>query len=137
MKKEKRDKHFIKKPIYPGGSRAMKAFIRKELKYPKEALDNKIEGVVRVRYTIDKDGHVVKTKVLVHVGHGCDEEAERIVRLFKFHVPKNRKLKVHFHKTVNIRFKLPKKPTVKLVYEQKPAEKKKSTSYNYTINLGG
>lgn len=115
----------------------MRAFIRSELKYPEEALDNKIEGVVRVRYTIDKDGKVVKTKVLVHVGHGCDEEAERIVKLFKFHVPKNRKLKVHFHKTVNIRFKLPKKPTVKLVYEQKSEKKESTSSYNYTINLGG
>ena len=116
----------------------MKAFIARELKYPQEALDKKIEGVSRVRFTIDKNGNVTKTQVMVHLGHGCDEEAERVVKLFKFNVPKNRKINVHFHKTINIRFKLPKKPVIKLVYEQKektPSAKPGAPiTYNYTIN---
>ena len=118
MKKAKKDKNFIKKPIYPGGNKALKEFIKKELKYPAEALKNKIEGVVPVRYTINKKGKVVDTQVLLHLGHGCDEEAERIIRLLKFHVPKNRNIKVHFHKKLNIRFKLPKKQSLKIVYEK-------------------
>jgi protein TonB len=32
MKKSKKDKHFIKKPVYPGGTNAMKEFISKELR---------------------------------------------------------------------------------------------------------
>ena len=136
MKTERKDKHFIKKPIYPGGNKALKELIKQELKYPKEALEKKIEGVVRVRYTIDKNGKVTKTQVMVHLGHGCDEEAERVVKLFKYNVPKNRKIQVHFHKTINIRFKLPKKPEIKLVYEQKPkpSEESKPLTYSYTIS---
>jgi protein TonB len=134
MKKEKKEKHFIHKPIYPGGNKAMKELVARELKYPKEALEHKIEGVVRVRYTIDKDGKVIKTQVIMHLGHGCDEEAERIVKLFKFTVPKNRKIKVHFHKTINIRFKLPKNPTLKVVYEQKASAPSSGNIYNYTIS---
>ena len=133
MKKETKDKHFVKKPQYPGGLAALRAFIKKEMKYPRQALENKVEGVVRVRYTINKNGKVVKTKVLVHLGHGCDEEAERIVRLFKFHVPKNH-IKVHFHKNINIRFKLPKTASIQYVYQTKNKEKETPTSdYNYTI----
>ncbi len=135
MKRERKDKSFIKKPIYPGGKKAMREFIQRELKYPKKALDNKIEGVVRLRITIDKAGAVVKTQVMLHIGYGCDEEAERIARLFKFYVPKNRKIKVHFYKTVNISFKLQKKPAIKFVYKQKPAAEEESSSYDYTINL--
>jgi len=64
MQKERKDKHFIKKPIYPGGLKAMRALIRKELKYPKEALESKIEGTVYLRYNIDYKGKVTSSKIL-------------------------------------------------------------------------
>ncbi|TVR89063.1 MAG: energy transducer TonB [Saprospirales bacterium] len=143
--RERKEKHFLKKPIYEGGKSAMQKFIRKNLKYPKDALENKIEGVVVVRYTINKSGKVVKTKVKTGLGYGCDEEAERVVRLLKFVVPKNRKLKVLFHKTIHIKFSLPKKKTggmsMQVSYSKKDDQKKKGTekpagsSYTYTVDL--
>ncbi len=136
MKKEVKEKHFVKKPIYPGGKEAMKAFIKKNLKYPQQALEKGIEGVVRIRYTIDKNGNVVKTKVISKLGYGCDEEARRIVKLFKFHVPKNH-IKVTFHKNVNIRFKLKKKQKIKYVYKTTPASESNNSGYNYTIKING
>ncbi len=136
--REAKDKHFLKKPIYEGGKEALFDFIKKNLKYPKEALKNKIEGVVIVRYTINRDGKVIKTEVKNSLGYGCDEEAQRVVKMLKFHVPKNRKLKVLFHKKIHIRFTLPKKKKttnkVEISYSsQKKEEQKPKTSYEYTI----
>ena len=108
MKKEKKDKHFIKKPVYPGGIKAMREFIASELKYPKEALEQKIEGTVKLRYDIDYKGNVFNTYILSSIGFGCDEEAERIVKKFKFTIDKNRNVKVVFHKDIQIHFRLPK-----------------------------
>lgn len=136
--REAKDKHFLKKPIYEGGKEALFDFIKKNLRYPKEALKNKIEGVVIVRYTINRDGKVIKTEVKNSLGYGCDEEAQRVVKMLKFHVPKNRKLKVLFHKKIHIRFTLPKKKKttnkVEISYSsQKKEEQKPKTSYEYTI----
>lgn len=137
MKKGKKDKNFVHKPTYPGGSAAFRKFIRENLRYPKEALKKKIEGVVRVRYEIDYHGKVVDTKVMTGLGHGCDEEAQRIIRLLKFKVPKQRGVKVLFHKTTNIHFKLSKKSgTVeyKYVSTKESSDGKDSGGYTYSIS---
>lgn len=144
MKKEAKEKHFLKHPQYIGGKDAMREFIRTHLVYPEKAKEKHIEGKVRVRYTIDKHGAVIKTKVLTRLGYGCDEEAVRIVKLLKFHVPKNH-MKVIFHKTTTINFRLKKlkkqepqkqQPTqIQFVYTSKKETKDKgNSSYNYTIS---
>ena len=146
MQRERKEKSFVKKPIYEGGANAMRAFVKKNLKYPKEAFKNKIEGTVYLKYTIDYQGNVIDTHVISGLGHGCDEEAKRIVKMLKFKVPKNRKIKVTFHKNIQIHFKLPKKtekPTqqqitytlVKKEQKEKPSTLQKSNSYTYTINF--
>lgn len=109
MDKDSRDKRFIRKPIFKGGNKEFSKFLYANLKYPKAALENKIEGIVRVRYDIDHKGDVIKAKVLSSVGHGCDEEAVRVIKLLKFDIPKGpRKLKIIFHRTTKVNFKLPK-----------------------------
>ena len=138
--REAKEKHFLNKPVYEGGRSALLEFVKKNLKYPKLALENKIEGVVIVRYTINKEGKVIKTDVKNSLGYGCDEEAERVVRLLKFHVPKNRKIKVIFHKKIHIRFSLPKKKPnpLKLQISYSNSEKEtmdKKSSYEYTIEF--
>jgi protein TonB len=143
MKKEKKDKNFIKKPMYPGGNAALKKFVKQELKYPKEALKYKIEGVVRLKYTINSVGNVIKSQVMISLGHGCDEEAQRVVEKLKFFVPKNRNIKVQFHKHINIPFKLPKPKKINVKYTVTKDDKANSTSntkdqqtnYNYTISF--
>jgi len=143
----------MSKPHYEGGIKAMRQLIKENLKYPKEAIKKKIEGSVKVRYDIDYKGNVIKTKVIKKLGHGCDEEAERLVKLFKFKLERTRKMRVIFHKSIQINFKLPKekpkkvippsKPKVSLQYnitssEQKPKKVRpsKNQSYSYTINIG-
>ena len=147
MQKEKKGKHFIKKPIYPGGRDALKKFIGANLKYPKGALENKIEGTVSLKYTIDYKGNVIESHVISGLGHGCDEEALRLANMLKFEVPKSgRKVRVHFHKDLHIHFRLPKKkPQKKLQmsyqYTQsapkaKSGKEKSGGGYGYTITVG-
>ena len=106
MAHQKRDNHFIKGPIYPGGQKAMLLFIQNNLQYPPEAIAAKIEGTVRIRFSIDHLGKVFKSQVIASLGHGCDEEAIRLVQLLRFEVPKTYHLKVQHHRTLNIHFKM-------------------------------
>lgn len=107
MEKEKKSKHFIQKPVYPGGPKALTEFIYQNLRYPAQALEARIEGMVVVDYDIDETGKVVDTRILKSVGHGCDEEAARVVRMLKFDIGRNRGVHVLFHQKARIQFKLP------------------------------
>jgi TonB family protein len=101
-----RKKTFVSKPVYPGGKRALNRFIREHLNYPPAALAAQVEGTVRVRYSVDYRGVVVDTQVKSGIGYGCDEEAERVVRLLRFDVPQDRKRKVRIHQNLDIHFKI-------------------------------
>ncbi len=106
MARQKSENHFIKGAVYPGGQKAMLLFIQNNLQYPPEAIAAKVEGTVRIRFSIDHTGKVFKSLVIASLGHGCDEEAIRLVHLLEFEVPKTYKLKVQHHRTLNIHFKL-------------------------------
>ncbi|MEO0733040.1 MAG: energy transducer TonB [Bacteroidota bacterium] len=137
---KKRSPH-VAKPVYPGGMTALKKFVAAQLRYPEEALRARVEGTVTVRYGLDYRGKVVEAKVKKGLGHGCDEEALRVVKLLEFNVPQNRKKKVRIHQDLNIHFKLPapkKEPTpapsLQIRYSTNKAGTKKSSSYGYTIS---
>lgn len=69
-------------PEYPGGMSAMIAFIRENLKYPKEAKEAKKEGRVLCSFIIDKTGEVTEVKVAKSSGtQSLDDEAVRVVSL--------------------------------------------------------
>lgn len=145
MKKERKPESFLQKPSYQGGPKAMRKFLSEQIRYPEAAKAQKIEGTVRVRMDIDYQGKVTGTKILTGLGHGCDEEAQRIVKLLTFQIPKLRKIRAIFHKTINIHFHYPKEapaPAAELNYtitqikENTSADDNTSTNaYNYTISL--
>lgn len=112
MKKERRDKDFIKAPYFEGGKAALEAHVKKELRYPKEALAAKIEGTVSVRYSVDYKGNVTEAHIISPLGHGCDEEAVRIVKTLRFKVPDDGKIKSKYSRKLHIHFRLPGSPTV-------------------------
>lgn len=153
MDKSRKDKHFLKKAFYKGGAKAINAFVKENLRYPKEALTNKIEGKVFLRYDINHKGKVIAAKVIQSLGYGCDEEAVRLVKLMEFEVAKNRGVRVTYHKDISINFRLPKPkkappvqaPSVQNVHytitptkaktTEKTAPKKKGSSGGYTITI--
>jgi len=134
-------KTFIPQPEYPGGPKAMGAFIASNLVYPKEAIENKISGIVKVRIEIDYHGLVIHAKAMNHIGYGCDEEAMRVSSLLKFEVSKLRHGKIRYYKNINIRFTL--KTNVvqnqtyhyQLVPSTAETEIKPNANYQYKITL--
>lgn len=66
-------------PEFPGGQNELFAYIGKELKYPKEAIEAGVEGVVYITFVVEADGTITGVKVLRGIGGGCDEEAVRVV----------------------------------------------------------
>ena len=149
MAKEKKTV-FIHQPQYKGGPKELTKFIYSNLRYPKEAFDAGIEGTVYVEYDIDYQGNVVATRALQGLGHGCDEEACRVVQLLKFDVERNRGVHVLFHQKVKVQFKKPKQlPAPQPVPQQqmqlaytitpttppKPEEKPAEVTYSYTIKI--
>lgn len=150
MEREKKDKDFVHQPEYPGGPKAMSQFIYSQLHYPPEALAAGVEGRVIVDCDISDQGEVVATRVLKGLGHGCDEEAVRVVRLLRFRVKRTRGVRVLYHKKIHIEFKRPKPQPIappaqtmtvqyQLIPETPtpgPHAPQQPSSYEYTITLG-
>ncbi len=128
----------------------MTKFIYAHLRYPQPAFEANVEGTVYIEYDIDYQGIVVGSRVLKGVGHGCDEEAMRVVKLLKFDVARNRGIHVLFHQKLRVQFKKPKEKPAKAAVPQamqvsytvtppapvQPTEKpKEETTYSYTIKL--
>lgn len=66
-------------PEFPGGVAAMYKFIGKIIDYPRQAKEMNISGRVFLTFVVQKDGKVTDVKVLRGIGHGCDEEAIRVI----------------------------------------------------------
>jgi TonB family protein len=137
-------KQFINMPKYPGGTVAFRAFIAGNLQYPGEALELNHEGSVIVEYDVHDTGEVSNPRILKGTGHGCDEEAIRLVSLLKFEKVKNRGLRVKMTTKTTIHFKLP--AGMRINYAFAPGEEKNSVNdkdqkkpepvkYEYTITF--
>lgn len=61
--------------------------IKTNAQYPDAAKENNVQGTVTVEFVIDKTGVVTMPKVVQGLGHGCDEEALRVVSLMPAWVP--------------------------------------------------
>lgn len=148
MPKKTDPKDFIEKPVLRGGEEAFKKLVRENLKYPEEALSRKIEGTVKVGYEVGGNGKVMRPKVISGIGHGCDEEAIRLVKMMKYSKVNNIRVNITIKQEAQIHFSLPKtkqnpKPknsTVSYrIVKEKPSEvtpAKKKKTYSYTVKWG-
>ncbi|GAB2585539.1 M56 family metallopeptidase [Spirosoma areae] len=66
-------------PQFPGGMTALGQYLTHNLRYPKEAQQNKVQGRVFVQFVITQTGQIQDLRVLKGIGSGCDEEAVRVV----------------------------------------------------------
>ncbi|UBM60311.1 TonB family protein [Marinilongibacter aquaticus] len=67
-------------PEFPGGVKAMYAFISEHMKYPNAAQRANVSGKVYVKFAVEKDGQISRISVLKSVGFGCDDEAIRVIK---------------------------------------------------------
>lgn len=68
-------------PRFPGGTVSMQRFIGANLKYPKAARENSVEGRVLIHIIVTETGEVSDIKIAEDIGSGCGTEAMRIVKM--------------------------------------------------------
>jgi len=144
MTEHNKKKQFLHLPEYPGGGAAMKEFIGPNLRYPEAALKAAVEGFVVVGYEVDDNGAIQNPHILRGLGHGCDEEALRLIGMLRFEKVRNRGRRVKVTKKTRINFRLQKTAAqVSITYHSKPEKSepepkeqdKPPVTYNYTIDL--
>jgi TonB family protein len=74
-------------PMYPGGEKAMFAFLGNTIRYPKEAVRRKVQGKVFINFVVERDGSLSRFKVLKGIGAGCDQEAVRVMKQMPKWIP--------------------------------------------------
>jgi TonB family protein len=87
--------------------KAILGFFGEHITYPDTARAAGTEGTVVLRFVVDDDGRVSDPKILKDIGHGCGDEALRVLGKMESWTPgqhQGKKVKVLF--TLPIRFKL-------------------------------
>ncbi|MFQ5447555.1 MAG: TonB family protein [Saprospiraceae bacterium] len=82
-KAKRRDARTSAAPAAPspkGGFRKFKRYLRKNLRYPETAVQNGVEGTVRLRFRVADGGRPTDFEVLDSLGAGCDAEAIRLLK---------------------------------------------------------
>jgi len=94
-------------PEFPGGYGAFYAYVKKNLKYPRFARKQSVEGKVYIQFIVDTNGALTDVKVIRGIGFGCDAEAVRVVRNSKHWKPGKQRYKpVKVRMVIPIHFKL-------------------------------
>jgi len=89
------------------------SYIKTNLKYPEEALKNKVQGQVVAEFIVDRTGKVTEPVIKQGIGSGCDEETLRLLKAMPAWSPG-----MQDGQPVSVRMKLP-------VVFQMPKEKPK------------
>lgn len=63
-----------------GGRKAYDKYLGSNLRYPQQALENKVKGKVTIEFTVGTDGTLHDFSIIKSLGYGCDEEVTRLVK---------------------------------------------------------
>ena len=74
-------------PEYPGGTQGLVQFLGENIKYPKAAERNGVQGTVVLQFVVEKSGSISNITVLKSVSRELDAEAVRVVSQIKRFVP--------------------------------------------------
>ena len=68
-------------PSFPGGETMLFKFLGENIKYPKKAINNYIQGIVYINFIVNTEGEIEGINLLRGVHYLLDEEALRVVSL--------------------------------------------------------
>jgi TonB family protein len=94
-------------PVFPGGDKAFGQFLAKNVKYPKQARENNVQGKVITTFIVEPNGELTDIKILRGIGSGADEESVRVLKIspkWEPGIQNGRKVRVQY--TVPIHFQL-------------------------------
>jgi len=94
-------------PKFKGGLEGFKRFVLDGIKYPEVARQNKEEGQVYLKFTIDKEGNLIKAEIIKEDKEYFNEEVMRVLKLSPKWIPgrKDGKL-INVTITIPISFKI-------------------------------
>ncbi|MFD3001772.1 TonB family protein [Pontibacter toksunensis] len=96
-------------PMFKGGEAEMIKFLGKNIRYPEEAKEAGLEGIVVLSFVVDHEGRLDDIQVIKRLGKGTDEEAVRVVKMMSGNwLPGKQNGKV-----VPVRYTLPVRYTIK------------------------
>ena len=94
-------------PEFQGGEAAMRRYLSESIKYPENAKELGIQGMVYINFVVEKDGSITEVKLLRGIGEGCDEEALRVVmKMPKWHPGSQQGRTVRVSYNLPVRFTL-------------------------------
>lgn len=67
-------------PEFIGGKDKLFKYLSKNLKYPDNAFEDKIEGTVFMSFIVGKNGEIINVKVIKGIREDIDNEALRIIK---------------------------------------------------------
>ncbi len=92
---------------YPRGFDSLYAHLVRNIHYPQLARDNGVSGTVKVKFTIGKNGSIIKACILNDIGGGCGEEVFRAIKSMRCWRPDRYVVRsVNKDFTINITFYL-------------------------------
>ncbi len=96
-------------PQFKGGTDAFYSYVLNEIRYPKAAREQGIEGQVVVQFIVERDGTLSNVETVQGIGGGCDEEAMRVIAgIPKFKPGSQRGKPVRVRMQMPVTFKLDK-----------------------------
>lgn len=107
--KEKVHQFAEKMPEFKGGMDALFKHIQSQLKYPKYEKENGIQGIVYVRFVVEKEGQLTRPEILQSVdgSKNFDKEVLRIINSMPLWTPgENNGTKVPVYMTLPFQFKI-------------------------------
>lgn len=93
---------------FPGGIDSLNKYLKENLVYPKNALENTIEGKVTARFRVCKNGRISNILILEGLGFGCDEEVKRVLEAMPAWILAQKAAQAtDRYVTVHVQFRLP------------------------------
>ena len=92
---------------FPGGNRALREFLSKNLKYPEKAAEEGVQGRVICQFELDEKGYISNIKVVKPIHPLLDAEAVRVISIMPRWIPaKQLGVAVKTHHTLPVTFRL-------------------------------
>lgn len=94
-------------PQFGGGDKALMEYLQKNIRYPKIAAEQGIQGTVHLRFVVNPDGSVSDVKVVRPLNPNLDKEAVRVVSTMpKWRPGEQNGIKVPVYYNLPVRFRL-------------------------------
>lgn len=74
-------------PQFPGGKEALEAYLKTNMKYPKRAIEHRIEGRVIFNIEVSAEGEITKIWIFKGIFPDCDEEAFYLIKKMPKWIP--------------------------------------------------